>query len=293
MHRPVLLQEAIDGLALRSGDTVVDATLGSGGHSAEILRRDSEVKLITIDADPDAVTRGRKRIGKDGRVTFVNDNFRNLTKILHALGIEKVEKVLFDFGFSSDQLEASGRGFSFLRNEPLVMTFSGSTSALTAYEIVNSFPEDDIRVILRKYGEERFAGRIAKAIVRERRLRRIGTTADLVRVITSALPQSRGKEKIHPATRTFQALRIAVNDELSAIEEGIKSAWEALSEEGRIAAISFHSLEDRIVKELFRGFKDRGEGEIVTKKPITASEEEKEANPRARSAKLRIVKRKA
>lgn len=293
IHASVLLQEAIDGLLLQDGDVVVDATLGNGGHTLAMLSLEKDIHIVGIDLDQDAITRSKERIGKTSKVTYVNDSYRNLEKIMTELET-KPTKVLFDFGFSSNQIEESGRGFSFQRNEPLLMTFASSPKPtdLTAYEIVNHWEEDTIRTILKLYGEEKFAGRIAKAIVAAREERPIESTFDLVEVIRAATPVAYQKKKIHPATKTFQALRIATNDELSAIIEGIETAFRLISSKGRIAAISFHSHEDRIVKHTFRTWAQTGIATPVTKKPITPSAKEIEENPRSRSAKLRIIEKK-
>ncbi len=293
IHASVLLQEAIDGLLLQDGDVVVDATLGNGGHTLAMLSLKKDIHIVGIDLDQDALARSKARIGTSSQVTYVNDSYRNLEKIMTDLEM-KPTKVLFDFGFSSNQIEESGRGFSFQRDEPLLMTFASSPkpSDLTAYEIVNHWEEDTIRTILKLYGEEKFAGRIAKAIIATREERPIESTFDLVEVIRAATPVAYHRKKIHPATKTFQALRIATNDELSAVVEGVETAFRLISSKGRIAAISFHSHEDRIVKHTFRTWAQTGIATPVTKKPITPSAKEIEENPRSRSAKLRIIEKK-
>lgn len=291
IHKSVLLHEAIEGLALSPGDIVVDATLGSGGHSEAILKQESNVKIIGIDLDNAALERSKERLDNDRRVTFVSGSYRDLSQILESLSIVNVQKVLFDFGFSSDQIETSGRGFSFLRDEPLLMTFTEDSKGITAYEIVNTWDEDSLRGVLRTFGEERFAGRIARALIKAREKKPIGTTFDLVDIIRTATPVAYQHRKIHPATKTFQALRIAVNDELETIRDGIESAFRALSSGGRIAAISFHSHEDRIVKHTFKTWAQTGSARVITKKPITPRDSEREENPRARSAKLRIIEK--
>ncbi len=293
IHIPVLLHEVIDGLHIEENDVIVDGTLGNGGHTKAILETKKNVRIIGIDKDADAILRSENAIGNDTRVTYVEGSYANLESILDSLGISEVNKVLLDFGFSSDQIESSGRGFSFQKNEPLLMTFSKETTEdeFTAYDIVNLWDEDTIRLIIRNYGEERFAGRIAKAIVKHRALKPIETTEDLVSIIRDATPSAYGRGKIHPATRTFQALRIAVNDELTTITNGLEAAFRKLAPRGRIAAISFHSLEDRIVKNHFKTWAAVGEGTLVTKKPITAQKAEMDVNPRSRSAKLRIIEK--
>lgn len=294
IHTSVLLHEAIDGLEMRDGDIVVDATLGNGGHSEGILSSGKDVKVIAIDLDLDALTRSKARLSQFAdRITFVNDSFKNISSVLNDLGVAKVSGILFDFGLSSNQLEESGRGFSFQRDEPLLMTFRKTTegSQLTARDVVNTWQEDSLREIIKGFGEERFAGRIARGIVEARSLGPIETTGQLASIITSMVPAFTRKGKIHPATRTFQAIRIAVNEELDAIHEGLAQGFEYLEEGGRIAAISFHSLEDRIVKQYFRKLATEERGTLITKKPIVPTESEVKSNPRSRSAKLRIIQK--
>lgn len=292
-HATVLLHEAIDGLELSHGDVFVDATLGNAGHSEYVLSLGKEVEVIGIDQDEDSLARAKERLAHDARISFVHENFRNLDSVLKTLNLPHIDKILFDFGFSSDQMESSGRGFSFQRDEPLLMTFKKETKPgdLTAYEIVNAWSETDIKTILFEYGEERFAGRIARTIVESRKKNPIGTTKELVDVILLATPKAYQRGRISPATRTFQALRIAVNDELGAIREALPKALSLLTPGGRIAAISFHSLEDRIVKHTFREWSKNELGTVVTKRPITPTEEEIQENPRSRSAKLRIFEK--
>jgi 16S rRNA (cytosine1402-N4)-methyltransferase len=298
-HISVLLHEAIVGLEINDGDIIVDATLGGGGHTEAILASGKNIKVIAIDADQTAIERSRKRLGKDDRVTFIRDNFRNLPRILEKVEVPKVNKILFDFGFSSDQIDppngeaGGGRGFSFQRDEPLLMTFSADPKPeeLTAYEVVNRWEEDTLRTVIRGFGEERFAGRIAKAIVSAREKKPIESTFELAEIVRAATPAAYGRKRIHPATRTFQAIRIAVNDELTSITQGLEGSFRALSSKGRIIAISFHSLEDRIVKRTFRAWADTDGGKIITKKPLVAGENEKSTNPRSRSAKLRIFEK--
>jgi 16S rRNA (cytosine1402-N4)-methyltransferase len=297
-HIPVLLNEIIDGLKIAAGEVFVDATLGAGGHTEEVCRLfGRSVRLIAIDRDQHAIDRARERLMQyQSDVVFVNDNFRNLSSILSDLSIPAVDKVLFDLGFSSDQLDSDGgeegRGFSFQKDEPLLMTFETNpdTNSLTAKEIVNEWPEIKLAELFKELGEERFAVRIAGAIASRRKESAIETSGQLAELVKDAVPAGYEKGRIHPATRTFQALRIAVNGELTALQEGLKAAWEKLNPQGRIAVISFHSLEDRIVKQYFRGLLNSG-GEPITKKPIIASADEISANPRARSAKLRIIKK--
>jgi len=293
-HRTVLLHEAMDGLAFSHGEVFVDATLGNAGHSEYALSLGKEIQVIGIDQDEDSLRRAKERLTNDARVSFVHDNFRNLDQILETLNLPHVDKILFDFGFSSDQMESSGRGFSFQRDEPLLMTFQKEIQPgnLSAYEIINSWSEIDLKAIFSEYGEERFSGRIARVIVESRREKPIATTKDLVDVIVKATPKAYHRGRIHPATRVFQALRIAVNDELGAIKTVLPKSLALLSPHGRIAAISFHSLEDRIIKHTFREWSKQELGTVITKRPIVPTSEEIVDNPRSRSAKLRIFEKK-
>ncbi|MDD6078144.1 MAG: 16S rRNA (cytosine(1402)-N(4))-methyltransferase RsmH [Clostridiales bacterium] len=305
-HVSVLLPECIDSLNIRPEGVYVDGTLGMGGHSEEIAKRLTTGKLIGIDRDETAIRRAGERLRPYGdRVQLVHGNFRDTAEILDDLGIEAVDGMLFDLGVSSPQLDESERGFSYMHDAPLDMRMD-ETDNLNAWFIVNRWPEEKLRRILYDYGEERCAPRIAAAIVREREQREIRTTLQLVEVIRSAMPAAALREKQHPAKRTFQAIRIAVNDELEAVRAMMATAPDKLRPGGRIAVISFHSLEDRIVKT---GIAARENGctcprefpvctcgfvqtlRSVTRKPILPSPEEMEANPRSRSAKLRVAER--
>jgi 16S rRNA (cytosine1402-N4)-methyltransferase len=294
-HKTVLLQETIDGLNIQKGDVVVDGTLGGGGHSEEIARRGGkDITLIGIDMDDKALERARERIGKiTPHAHFFKDNFRNIDKVLRKMGVDHADRILLDIGLSSDQFEVSGRGFTFKKDEPLLMTFSDdpTTHPFTAWTIVNEWAEESIADIIYGYGEEQFSRRIAKMIVEERAKRSIDTTFELSHIIESAVPFWYRKGKINPSTKTFQALRIAVNDELGALKEGIRVGFEMLAPKGRLAVISFHSLEDRIVKHFFRELKDEEKAILVNKKAIVPDIEEIRSNPRARSAKLRIIEK--
>jgi 16S rRNA (cytosine1402-N4)-methyltransferase len=266
------------------GKLIVDATVGTGGHSEAILARGA--KLIGIDRDPLVLELARERLSRFGeRACLAHGNFQDLEKILSGLGVEAVDGVLLDLGVSSFQLEGPERGFSFLREGPLDMRMDPA-QPLSAREIVNHWPEREIARVLREYGEERYARRIARAIVRARP---IETTTQLAELVTRCYPP--GRHRIHPATRTFQALRIAVNDELSALRKGLLAALKVLKPGGVLVAISFHSLEDRIVKHAFRQRWIAGEVEILTKKPLMPSEGEIARNPRSRSAKLRAARK--
>ena len=300
-HKSVLLKEAIDGLNIKEGDIFVDGTLGGGGHLEEVARRfGNTVVMIGIDLDPEALSRTKERLTKFGtNVIYAEGNFRNIDSILQSLNFEKVDRILLDIGLSSNQFEESGRGFSFQRNEPLIMSFKKdlTKSDLTAKEILNKWDEENIRTIIESYGEEKFAYKIAKAIVEARGVKPIETTFELVEIIKSATPVFYHHRKIHPATKTFQALRITVNDEVGNLKEGISKSFNRLNKGGRLAVISFHSLEDRIVKQFFAIKSNKNklqnitEGIIVTKRPITSEVEEIKLNPRSRSAKLRIIEK--
>src|SRR3989344_613404 len=294
MHKSVLLKEIIDGLSIKKGDIIVDCTLNGAGHSEAILDRYGKgVEVIGLDADQDAIAKANEKIGAHKNFTAVCTNFRDLDKALANKEINEAQRFIFDLGFSSNQLESSGRGFSFQRDEPLQMTFNAKPSVdeVTAEIIVNDWAEENIALIIKAYGEESFAKRIAKAITEERQKRRIKTTVNLRQIIESAVPRWHHKRKIHPATKTFQALRIAVNDEIETLKTGLGKAWDLLSAGGRIAVISFHSIEDRAVKLWIKEKVKGSYAKAVTKKPITPADEELKGNPRSRSAKLRIVEK--
>ncbi len=289
MHTSVLSQELMNGLAIKEKDVVVDGTLGAAGHSALLARSlGREGVLVGIDLDEDAIARAKVRLADAPCTVHLRvGNFRDLSNILDELGVTRIDKAVFDLGYSSDQLEGSGRGFSFQRDEPLLMTLvkNPRSDAVTAGIVINEWSEETLEQILAGFGEERFAKRIARAIVEARARRPITTSMELARVVAAAVPR---RGKMHPATKTFQAVRIAVNDELGALTEGISAAKERLSTGGRLAVISFHSLEDRIVKRLFRTWEKNKKGVVRTKKPIRAGATERKQNPRSRSAKLRI-----
>ncbi len=292
-HQTVLLHEAIDNLNLKEGDIFVDGTLGAGGHSAYVAERfKNDVEIIAIDRDVDALAKSEERLRTlTSSIFFRKESFRNIDTVLEGLGIKKVHGILLDIGISSDQFEESGRGFSFQKDEPLLMTMSKEEKRFTAAEILNSFDEDALELILRGFGEEKFSRRIAKKIVEMREKRPFKTTFDLNEAVRAATPTAYQRGRLHPSTRTFQALRIAVNEELTALEEGLEKGFKMLEIGGRFAVISFHSLEDRIVKNFFRDKAKVGLGKLITKKPITPSEEEISTNPRSRSAKLRVIEK--
>jgi len=298
VHKTVLLNETIESLDLsRKSDEekiVVDATFGGGGHSAVILERYPDVKIIAFDQDHSAFEKAKNKFGKMiKRVKFVNTNFRDIDEALKKEGKSKVDGIVFDLGLSSDQLANSGRGFSFMKDEPLLMTMKENPRPedLTAFEIVNNWGEKSLVDIIYGYGEERFSRRIASAIVEARKKKKIETTQDLVKVIEASVPSAYKRGRIHSATKTFQALRIAVNDELGALQAGLVKGFNALKKGGRMSVISFHSLEDRIVKRFFKEKEKEKEAKLINKKPMTPKEEELKNNNRSRSAKLRILEK--
>jgi len=289
MHESVLLNEVINGLQIDDGDIVVDMTLGAGGHTKAFLETGKNIRLIGIDQDKNAreIAKEKLSLWKE-RVTIISGNFRNAEKILATAGVAKVSKIFFDLGVSSMQLDDASRGFSFRHDAPLSMKMSDETP-FSARDIVNGWEEEDIANVIFAYGEERKARTIAKAIVRSRNIRPIETTLELAEIVERSI----GKKpwsKISPATKTFQALRIAVNDELGSLKDGLAAAEKILEQKGRIAVISFHSLEDRIVKNFMKNL-PKNSWKILTKKPITATPEEILSNPRSRSAKLRIIEK--
>jgi 16S rRNA (cytosine1402-N4)-methyltransferase len=293
-HITVLQSEAVAELTLNRSSIVVDATFGAGGHGKLICEQlGDDGVYIGIDADQTAFA-GNSLEGKQGGPTIhlVNDNFANLSDVLGSLHIKNVDGVLADLGWRTDQFTDGGKGFSFSADEPLLMTYGDPAQyTFTAYDIVNSWQEENIADVLYGYAEERMSRRIAKAIVMARKKAKITTAAALAAVVEDAVPMFYKKGKIHPATKTFQALRIAVNDELGTLERFISAASSLLAPQGTLAIITFHSLEDRIVKLRFRELAQTDGFSLVTKKPIVATREELLANPRARSAKLRVIKR--
>lgn len=306
-HTSVLLFECIDALNIRDGFTYVDCTAGGGGHSFEIAKRmGPKSRLICFDRDKDAISAARERL-KDfsDQVTFVNENFRTLGSVIKDMGITNLGGVLADLGCSSYQFDTPERGFSYMHDAPLDMRMD-SDSPLSAYNVVNEYSENDLKRIIYDYGEERFAPRIASAICKQRIIKPIETTHELSGIIKGAIPSATRADGPHPAKRTFQAIRIEVNAELDAIEPLIDSAVSALVPSGRLAIISFHSLEDRIVKQTYKKHlggctcpKDfpicvcgrKPSIKEITKKPILPSAKELESNPRSRSAKLRVAEK--
>ncbi|MDB5255042.1 MAG: mraW [Candidatus Nomurabacteria bacterium] len=288
IHTPVLLHESVDSLNVTANDTVVDGTFGGGGHStviAEALKGTG--KLICVDLDEAAEVRFQEKFKDAANVMFVHSNFKDAAFILESAGVSTVDKVLLDLGTSVFQLLADTRGFSFNSDTPLTMTFSekGSHTGFNAYDIVNSWGEESIADIIYGYGEDRSSRRIARAIMAARAIKPIKTSVQLAAVIEEAVPR---RGRTHPATKTFQALRIAVNDELQTLKTAMEAWYEALSVNGRLSIITFHSLEDRIVKQWM---KEQDNARILTKRPIAPSYEELQTNPRSRSAKLRTIEK--
>lgn len=306
IHKSVLLDECIEGLAIQPDGIYIDGTLGRAGHSREIAKRLTTGRLICIDRDQAALDAAPARLeGMMDRVELVHGNFGDLAQILDNLALERADGMLFDLGVSSPQLDDAARGFSYMADAPLDMRMDQS-DALTARVVINEWPQEELRRILYQYGEERYAPAIAAAIVRARGHSPVATTLELVDIIKSAMPASALREKQHPAKRSFQAIRIAVNDELAAVDRMISAAVPRLSQGGRLCVISFHSLEDRIVKNGFAAFAKgctcppdfpvcvcgkQPTIRLVNKKPIVSGEAELGENARARSAKLRIAEK--
>ncbi|MCI2057663.1 MAG: 16S rRNA (cytosine(1402)-N(4))-methyltransferase RsmH [Oscillibacter sp.] len=305
-HRPVLLRECLEALRIRPDGIYVDGTLGRAGHSIEIAQRLTTGRLIGIDRDQEAIDAAGVRLAPwMDRVTLVHRNFAELDSILREAGVAGADGMLFDLGVSSPQLDDPARGFSYMHDAPLDMRMDES-APLSARDVVNEWSREELQRILWEYGEERYAGRIAGAIVREREKRPVETTLELVEIIKSAMPGAALREKQHPAKRSFQAVRIAVNGELDALEPMLEAAVNALNPGGRLAVITFQSLEDRIVKQTFRRLAAgcicppefpvcvcgrKPKITLLSRKPVTAGAEELEANPRARSAKLRAAEK--
>lgn len=292
-HKPVLLEEVIGFLNPESGKYFIDATADGGGHTEKILKKlPSDGLLVAVDQDEEMIERLKVKFEGEGRLKFLNGNFGDLYDLCRGYA-KSYDGILFDLGFSSIQLEESKRGFSFQKDEPLLMTYKKNPEAgdLTAQEIVNKWSEADLREVIKKYGEERYARQIARAILRAREKFPIQTTRALSEIILKAVPRKYHFGRINPATRTFQALRIAVNDELNVLRSGLEGAWRLLGKKGRMAVISFNSLEDRIVKHYFRNLAKNEGAQILTKKPIVAEQKEVVLNPRARSAKLRVIEK--
>ena len=305
-HKPVLLQECLEGLQIRPDGVYLDGTLGRAGHSREIAARLTTGRLICIDRDQAALDAAQERLaGQMDKVTLIHGNFGDLSTLLDSRGIRDLDGMLFDLGVSSPQLDDPERGFSYMHDAPLDMRMDQS-EVLSAATVVNQWPREELKRILWQYGEERYAPLIAAAVVRRREERPIKTTLELVDVIKGAMPGQALREKQHPAKRSFQAIRIAVNDELGAVDRMLQAAVPRLAPGGRLCVISFHSLEDRIVKNGLAAFAKgctcppdfpvcvcgkKPMVKLISRKPITSSEEELSENPRARSAKLRVAEK--
>jgi len=306
-HVSVLFDESIDNLDIKPDGVYVDGTLGGAGHSLEIAKRLSkDGLLIGFDQDKNAIEVAKERLSPYmDRVRIVHSNFENIKRELENLGIGEIDGLLLDLGVSSHQLDEAQRGFSYMQDAPLDMRMD-SRNPLSAYEVVNTYPKEELERVIWEYGEERWAARIAEFIVEKRQAHRINTTLELVDVIKAAIPQKARQDGPHPAKRTFQAIRIEVNRELDVIRKTIEDATSVMRKGGRICIITFHSLEDRIVKDTFKELAKscvcpvefpvcvcgkRQELKIITKKPIIPSEQEIEGNPRSRSAKLRVAQR--
>jgi len=289
-HETVLLQEAVDALAVEPSDTIVDATFGSGGHAAQVLGQLSDQgHYIGIDVDETALGHP---VNDLKNATLMHGNFRDIREILESLHLQEVDGILADLGWRMEQFSGNGKGFSFRIDEPLLMTLGDpATYLFTARDIVNDWGEDSIADVIYGYGEDRYSRRIANAIVKARVDTPIETSVQLEQIVFGAVPPSARHGRIHPATKTFQALRIAVNDELGVLEAFITESISVLASGGRLAIITFHSLEDRVVKHRFREAATSEIGTVITKRPIGPSPEELETNPRARSAKLRIFEK--
>lgn len=292
IHIPVMHKEIAEYLCLPVGGCCVDGTLGMGGHTRFLAQQVGPTgKIIAIDRDRQSLETAKKNLeALADRIIFVQDDFRNIDRILDGLAIKSVDGVLLDLGISSFQLDNEQRGFSIKANGPLDMRMD-QDSWFSAYDLINSLSENELSLILKDYGEERWHNRIARRLVQERSLRPIETTKDLSDIVLKAIPSGQKWQKIHPATRTFQAFRIAVNRELESLDIALGRIVPYVKPQGRICVISFHSLEDRIVKNRFRSFSESGELNLVSKKPLLVSSQEEQVNPRSRSARLRVAQR--
>ena len=305
-HISVLLNECLEGLNIKENGIYVDGTLGGAGHSSEILKRlSNEGRLIGIDQDTDALKAAKERLKDYSNVTFVHSNFSNIENVLNNLNIDGVDGILMDLGVSSYQLDEGERGFSYMKDAPLDMRMNRDND-FSAYNVINEYSEEDLYRIIRDYGEEKFARRIASFIVENRQEKNIETTLELVEIIKSAIPAKARREGPHPAKRTFQAIRIEVNSELSILNKTIEDGVGKLNKGGRMAIITFHSLEDRIVKNKFRDLAvscrcpkefpvcvcgEKAKVKVISRKAIEPTKEEVDINPRSRSAKLRVIEK--
>ncbi len=305
-HISVLLNECLEGLNIKENGIYVDGTLGGAGHSSEILKRlSNEGRLIGIDQDTDALKAAKERLKNYSNVTFVHSNFSSIENVLNNLNIDGVDGILMDLGVSSYQLDEGERGFSYMKDAPLDMRMNRDKD-FSAYNVINEYSEEDLYRIIRDYGEEKFARRIASFIVENRQEKNIETTLELVEIIKSAIPAKARREGPHPAKRTFQAIRIEVNSELSILNKTIEDGVGKLNKGGRMAIITFHSLEDRIVKNKFRDLAvscrcpkefpvcvcgEKAKVKVISRKAIEPTKEEVDINPRSRSAKLRVIEK--
>jgi len=305
-HIPVLLSESIKGLDIKPDGVYLDGTLGRAGHALEIVKRLDTGRLIAIDCDGEAIREAKSELaGYEEKITFVHGDFGDIAKIISEAGFQKVDGMLFDLGVSSPQLDDAKRGFSYMQDAPLDMRMD-TRSSLSAFEAVNNWQEEELRRVFFEYGEERYSKSIAREIVRKRTAAPVNTTFELNEIIIGAIPAAARRQAAHPSKRCFQALRIAVNDELGKIEKMLDAAPELLRQNGRLCVISFHSLEDRLVKKSFAAWAkgcicpadapicicgNTPKFKLITRKPVTAGTEETKRNPRARSAKLRIASR--
>lgn len=305
-HISVLLNECLEGLNIKENGIYVDGTLGGAGHSSEILKRlSNEGRLIGIDQDTDALKAANERLKNYSNVTFVHSNFSSIENVLNNLNIDGVDGILMDLGVSSYQLDEGERGFSYMKDAPLDMRMNRDKD-FSAYNVINEYSEEDLYRIIRDYGEEKFARRIASFIVENRQEKNIETTLELVEIIKSAIPAKARREGPHPAKRTFQAIRIEVNSELSILNKTIEDGVGKLNKGGRMAIITFHSLEDRIVKNKFRDLAvscrcpkefpvcvcgEKAKVKVISRKAIEPTKEEVDINPRSRSAKLRVIEK--
>jgi len=291
MHLPVLLKETIEILNPQPNENFIDATFGEGGHSLQILERNKpQGKVLGIEIDKEIYERNKERFKEVKRLILVNDSYIRLKEIIKENQFFEIKGILFDLGMCTFHLEESGRGFTYKKNEPLDMRFDLNQD-LKAADILNYYSYNDLEKILREYGEERYASRVARAIIEKRKEKKFETTFDLIDLLKKVLPKNYDNHRLPFPTRTFQALRIAVNNELDNLKKGISEALEVLKEGGVIVVISFHSLEDRIIKNFFKESQKQNKGEILTKKPLTPSKEEVINNPKASSAKLRAFKK--
>jgi 16S rRNA (cytosine1402-N4)-methyltransferase len=294
VHIPVLTKEVIDYLEPKSNENFVDCTFGQGGHTSILLDKIAPSgRVLGIETDPELykIFQTKKDFKSAERLLLINDSYINLKKIVQEHGFGPINGILIDLGLSSWHFEESGRGFSFKKDEPLDMRYSPENNPLTAFEIINTWSEAELERIIREYGEERFAKSIAKKIVKQRQIKPIRTTFDLLEVIWVALPPWFKKKRLHPATKTFQAIRTVVNSEIENLKKALVQTTEVLAKDGRLAIISFHSLEDREVKRFFKRGQEINILKILTKKPIVPTEEEIKINIRSRSAKLRVVQK--